>query len=241
MGLMQKTAGGKKTIHVLDLMCGSQRVAGLLAHRFPNHEIEYVGIDNFKRPGYRYRKPAGINFGAREFDPQEGVFKTTHLKTLDFYNKRKLAAALRILGRQKFDEIHLHMPAMPIARPNKSLHAIKALSNLLKPSGRIYALIEAQSPLLDFHLEQCGPEPSRDQSRELFSKNRQNIAKAAQSAGMKLEKYGLKAEEWVTSGTASENREKRVNETLENIIGVHTDWPVFVRHFMILKKGGGGK
>jgi hypothetical protein len=244
---------------VLDLACGAGLVRVAVARRVPTRAIHYTGIDS-TRIGLHsidsLTRVAGSPSDVHLLQPR--LTERFIHSQLDLHDAKALATQLgALLGRQHFDEIHMHLlhPSRNGRQP-AGPQVMRAIARYLRPGGRLYHLFQNSSPLFDFDPEAIRPTregtcpPGTLGSVRLGDEQR--FREGASKGGLVLDRYGCRWEgrmsrdqggskaanprKWMTRRFAGTEPDPRTAVTYERLAEQYSRFSVYASHFVILRK-----
>lgn len=231
-----------RPFRVLDIGCGDVPARGAIARRLKDTPLHYIGIDDLILPQPRLA------------NPPQGYREDLIKATLSLHGEpRKLKRELlSLVGRQRFDEIHFHLPqpqSVTYRYPHRKTagEVLHTLARFLKPGGRLYHTFQSlESPLVPEELPMFkgkqGPWIAFEHNERIFDR-------LAKSAGMRLDKYcfrpverpaswgwytqaGLKSQAALSSQPTYGKASRRYNELLDE----YSHFPEYANHILIMRK-----
>jgi len=224
-------ASEERPIKILDLACGLGPARVPTAKRYAGREVHYVGVDE-ERP--RGREVLKWTARFSRIPPERRARFTEEFRPayLDFHSPERLKEALqRVVGGEKFDEIHLHaLPAAESAAHDRGPETLKVIAALLKKGGRFYHMFEGSSPLLDLVPKTFG----RDAART--SEDLRRIREAAAGAGLVVDRFGGRsaATGYKWAGAGMRGSAERAGDAYELLAKDYSDFGA--SHFIIFRK-----
>ena len=218
-----------ETIHVLDLFCGSKKPCSStsitppllrsIRERFPTSGIHYVSID-------------AILPSPRPEKTDSGIQAEHHQISLNLIEPDVLRKQLKnCLGDRRFDEIHAVLEDTKQQTQGKSSDFFKVISDRLNPGGVFrYMSSASRTAFLDLPVQNFSV--SNVSKEDAFERNYAHIQGNSGSAGLSLEEYGMR----ISYGWLLTMSKTTQGPMLQREYGLHTDWPIFGCHFVILRK-----
>lgn len=220
-----------RAVRVLDLCCGSRRVSRNLSIRFPDREVHYIGID--ESPGYNSSPlPSGVS---------EDVYSLS----LNFSNPVALAEQLKgILGSEKVDEIHYHLPDQRHFIPG----LLESIGQFLKPDGVFYSMFQSERGEVPFLRSQLVNQvTSHEDGSQWYEKNKRNIEDELKGSPFNLQRYGMRMHvkvgyqpfgtRWYLGQRLAGKMKQRIfSDHFDSILDRSSEVANYADHFVILRK-----